>query len=240
MKYLTPNVQIPAVGGMMDGFLAKPPAPPKATVIMQVELWGMTEHMQQVAQRLAAAGYAALAIDLFRGAAPPVPTQPVAKWAATFEAFDDVRATKDCRHALSWLVSGDAGFDPGAVFAWGFCMGGRFAHNLAACDPRLAGAINFYGRINFPRLNTKPFLPIEITRLIECPYLGAFAQTDDLIPAEDLERLKRDLAGNPNAQIDVYPGTEHAFFNDHREAYHPEAAALAWDRVVGFLERHGA
>ncbi|MEL6119506.1 MAG: dienelactone hydrolase family protein [Pseudomonadota bacterium] len=240
MSYLTPNAAIPAVGGDMAAYLAQPSAAPRATVIMQVELWGMTQHMKEVADRLAGAGYAALVIDLFRGAQPPVPTEPVENWGKTFEAFDDVRATLDCRHALSWLLDGKAGFDAGSVFAWGFCMGGRFAHNLAVCDPRLAGAINFYGRINFPRLQTKPFLPIELTRLIECPYLGAFAAVDGLIPPEDVNRLRDDLRSNTNAQIDVYDGTEHAFFNDHRDAYHAEAAQLAWDRVCAFLDHHAA
>ncbi|KAJ56308.1 hypothetical protein ACMU_05010 [Actibacterium mucosum KCTC 23349] len=238
MTYLTPNVKIPATGGQMDGFLARPDGSVKGAVIMQVELWGMTAHMQEVAERLADAGYAAVAIDLFRGARPPVPTDPVEKWSDTFQGFDDIRATLDSRHTLDWLLRGDAGFDAGAVFAWGFCMGGRFAHNLAACDPRLAGAINFYGRVNFPRMETKPFLPIEITRLIECPYLGAFAEVDDLIPDADIARMRADLAGNSNALIEVYEGTEHAFFNDHRDAYHAQAAERAWRQVIAFLGRH--
>lgn len=239
MQYLTPNLSLPATSGDMEAYLALPEGTPRASVILQVELWGMTAHMQEVAERLAGAGYAALAIDLFRGAKPPVPIDPVETWGATFAAFDDVRATCDSRHALSWLKAGMGGFEAGACFAWGFCMGGRFAHNLAATDPRLAGAINFYGRVNFPRMETKPYLPIELTRLIECPYLGAFAEVDDLIPQADIARMRADLSGNANARLDIYSGTEHAFFNDHREAYHAEAAALAWERVIAFLERHG-
>ncbi len=238
MEYLTPNVQIPAVGGVMNGYLARPDASARATILIQNELWGMTTHMQEVADRLAAAGHAALVIDLFRGAQPPQPTDPVDRWSATFDAFDDVRATRDCRFALDWLLNAGAGFDAGAVFAWGFCMGGRFAHNLAAIDPRLAGAINFYGRINFARAANKPFLPIDLTGLIECPYLGAFAPVDGLIPPEDVARLRADLIHSRDAQVDVYAGAEHAFFNDHRETYHPEAAALAWDRVLAFVGRH--
>lgn len=240
MTYLTPNLEIPATGGGMNAYLARPDTTPKATVLLQVELWGMTLHMQDVAERLAQQGYAALVIDLFRGARPPVPSDPVAEWGKTFEAFDDIRATRDSRHALNWARSETAALGGGAVFAWGFCMGGRFAHNLAAFEPRLAGAINFYGRVNFPRMQNKPFLPIEVTQMIDCPYLGAFAETDDLIPDADVARLKRDLAGNPAAQIDVYAGAPHAFFNDQRDTYHAEAAALAWGRVLTFLDRHAS
>lgn len=236
--YLTPNIQIPATGGQMAGYLALPPAAPKATVLIQVELWGMTQHMQQVADRLSAHGFAALVLDLFRGTSPPLPSDPVEKWAGTFHDFDDVRATLDCRKALSWVLSGQAGVAPGRVFAWGFCMGGRFAHNLAAFDPRVAGAINFYGRVNFPRMANKPFLPIEVTPMIECPYLGAFAATDDLIPPPDIAALRSGLANNPAALIREYPNTQHAFFNDHRDSFHPRAAAQAWDDVQTFLDGH--
>jgi carboxymethylenebutenolidase len=235
---LTPNATIPATGGEMDAYISAPAGTPKASVLIQVELWGMTPHMGEVADRLAAEGYVAIVCDLFRGAPPPVPSDPLEKWAATFEGFDDVRATRDCRHALDWALSNPGGRALGPVFAWGFCMGGRFAHNLAAFDTRLAGAINFYGRINFPRMANKPFLPIEVTRMIASPYLGAFAETDGLIPIGDIERLRADLAGNPGTEISVFPGTEHAFFNDHREAYHPEAAAKAWRQVLTFIERH--
>ncbi len=233
------NTEIPAIGGMMGGYLALPETPAKAAVLMQVELWGMTLHMKEVADRLSKEGYVAIACDLFRGAPAPVSTDPVEKWGRTFEAFDDVRCTLDCRCALDWALSGEGGFDVDKVFAWGFCMGGRFAHNLGAFDKRLAGVINFYGRINFPRLPTKPFLPIELTGMIECPYFGAFAETDGLIPPQDIARLKADLAHSPFSEIKVFPGTEHAFFNDHREAFHPQAASEAWTDVLRFLETHG-
>jgi carboxymethylenebutenolidase len=221
----------------MAAYLARPESDPRGTVLLMVELWGLTTHMAEVADRLAVAGYAALALDLFRGAAPPVPSDPAETWASTFTGFDDVRANKDCRHAAHWLMSGAAGFDAGPVFAWGFCMGGRFAHNLGAFEPRLAGVINFYGRINFPRMANKPFLPVEITPMITCPYLGAFAESDPLIPPADLKALRAGLAENPDHEIEEYTGADHAFFNDHRDTYHPEAAERAWRKVLRFLER---
>lgn len=240
MTLIKGNVSIPATDGMMDAYASMPKGKPRATVLMQVELWGMTLHMKEVADRLAHEGYAAVACDLFRGEKPPVPSDPLEKWAQTFEMFDDVRCTLDCRKALDWALSNESGIGNGKVFAWGFCMGGRFAHNLGAFDKRLAGVINFYGRVNFPRMETKPFLPIEVTRMIEMPYLGAFAETDDLIPQNDLERLRLDLANNQNVAIDVYEGTQHAFFNDHRDAYHEEASAKAWTSVLTFLKKHSS
>lgn len=233
------NTLIPAINGNMAAYVARPKGTTKRTaVLMQVELWGMTQHMREVAERLADEGYTAIVCDLFRGATPPVPSDPVELWAETFSTFDDVRCTRDCRMALSWALSENSQLDVDSAFAWGFCMGGRFAHNLGAFDTRLKGVINFYGRVSFPRMSNKPFLPIELTPMIEMPYLGVFAETDGLIPREDVERVKQDLSWNPANQVIVYKGTEHAFFNDHRESYNEAAAHRAWAKVLQFLERH--
>lgn len=225
----------------MSAYVARPNSvtKPRAGILIQVELWGMTQHMKEVAHRLAEQGYVAIVCDLFRGARPPQPTDPLEQWAETFRGFDDVRCTRDCRMALTWALSSFSGLNVDKVFAWGFCMGGRFAHNLGAFDTRLTGVINFYGRVNFPRAQNKPFLPVDITSMIEMPYLGVFAQTDSLIPTEDVEQLKNDLAWNTDNCIEVYEGTEHAFFNDHRETYHAQAAQKAWTRVLEFLAVHG-
>lgn len=236
---IEPNCQIPATNGAMDGYLAKPDGKaPRCAVLLFVELWGMTPHMKEVAERLAGEGYAAVVCDLFRGKTPPVPEDPLEKWAATFEAFDDVSCTNDCRMAADWLKSDASGMQIDHVFAWGFCMGGRFAHNLGAVSDAVSGVINFYGRINFPRMANKPFLPIELTGLIRKPYLGAFAETDGLIPSSDLEVLREELATNSDATVEVYPGTQHAFFNDHRDAYDEAAADQAWESVKAFLVAH--
>lgn len=239
MTLIPGNTLIPATGGDMAAYVARPvTGTPRAAVLMQVELWGMTQHMKEVADKLAEQGYAAVVCDLFRGESPPVPTDPVERWSEIFAGFDDVRCTQDCRKALNWALGESSGLNVNNVFAWGFCMGGRFAHNLGAFDSRLAGVINFYGRVNFERMHNKPFLPIDITRMIEMPYLGVFAQTDSLIPAEDVEKLRQDLLSNPHNQITVYPDTEHAFFNDHRETYHASAAQKAWHSVLSFLDKH--
>lgn len=236
---IEPNCAIPVSDGAMDGYIAYPEkSNPRIGVLLFVELWGMTPHMQEVAQRLAAAGHVAVVCDLFRGAQPPVPEDPLETWADTFESFNDVSCTNDCRHAANWLKNGGSGSNLEHVFAWGFCMGGRFAHNLGAISDAVSGVINFYGRINFPRMENKPFLPIEITGLINKPYLGAFAETDDLIPPADIAVLRDALSENPAAQIDVYPETRHAFFNDHRDAYNAEAADKAWHKVLSFITQY--
>lgn len=137
---------------------------------------------------------------------------------------------------------GELGFAPGALVPWGFCLGGRFAHHLGAFSEHVAGVINFYGRLRFARQPTKPFLPIEVTGLIEVPYLGQFAETDELIPRADVEELRAALQSRnvPN-RIDVYQGARHGFLDPMRPAeHHPEAAAKAWATSLEFLEQVSA
>ncbi|MEO1160044.1 MAG: dienelactone hydrolase family protein [Pseudomonadota bacterium] len=130
---IEPNSTIPLSDGTMDAYVAKPQnTDARCGVLLFVELWGMTPHMQEVAERLAGEGHVAVVCDLFRGSRPPVPEDPLEKWSSTFEDFDDVACTNACRQAANWLKHAGSGSNVEHVFAWGFCMGGRFAHNLAA------------------------------------------------------------------------------------------------------------
>ena len=120
---------------------------------------------------------------------------------------------------------------------WGFCLGGRFAHLLGAVSEHVAGVVNFYGRLRFTRQSNKPFLPSELTGLIEVPYLGHFAEFDELVPLAEVEELKAALAERCIAhQVHVYPGAKHGFVDPARPVEHdPRAAALAWSRTLDFL-----
>jgi dienelactone hydrolase len=84
----------------------------------------------------------------------------------------------------------------------------------------------------------KPFLPIELTGLIESRYLGHFAEFDELIPLADVDELKGALAERriPH-RVHVYQRARHSFFDPTRPADHDvEASALAWSRSIAFLE----
>ena len=78
----------------------------------------------------------------------------------------------------------------------------------------MSGVVNFYGRLRFARQPNKPFLPIELTGLIEVPYLGHFAEFDDLIPLTDVDELKGALAERGvSHRVHVYEGAKHSFFD---------------------------
>jgi len=114
----------------------------------------------------------------------------------------------------------------------GFCMGGGLALILAALRPdRVKAVVPWYGLI--PWANAQP----DWARL-DAAVLGHYAENDEYFTPElarELERTLRDLG--KEATINVYPGTDHAFFNDHRpEVHNAEASAEGFRETVAFLK----
>jgi carboxymethylenebutenolidase len=225
-------------GASIRVYVARPAAAPRVTVLMLGAIWSVTPHIEELCRSLAQAGYGAIAPCLFRGTGIPVRDAPPEALAQVFLDFDDCRCIRDLRAVARAAIDGRFGFPPGAVVPWGFCLGGRFAHYLGAVSEHVAGVINFYGRLRFARQPSKPFLPAEVTPLIDVPYLGQFAETDALIPLADVDELRAALEarGVPH-RIDVYGGARHSFFDPTRPAdHHPEAAAKAWATSLAFLQ----
>ncbi|MEO8485761.1 MAG: dienelactone hydrolase family protein [Betaproteobacteria bacterium] len=242
---MTPNpalrMNVAYEGADIPVFVARPASPPRVTVLMLGAIWSVTDLIEDVCVRLAREGFGAIAPCLFRGQGIPARNAPPEVFRRTFVDFDDRRCLRDLRHVARLARQGRFG-DVGAIVPWGFCLGGRFAHLLPAVSADVAGAIVFYGRMRFERQPVKPFLPIELTGLIEVPYLGHFAEIDELIPLADVDELRSalDERGVRHA-VHVYPGARHGFFDTSRPAdHHPEASALAWSRSLAFLRTIGS
>lgn len=219
-------------------FVVRPATTPRVTVVMLGAIWSVTEHIEDLCMQLAVAGFGAVAPCLFRGENIPAREAPAEVLRQTFLDFDDRRCLRDLRAVVRSASRGELGGESGALVSWGFCLGGRFAHLLGAVSEHVAGVVNFYGRLRFARQAIKPFLPIELTGLIEVPYLGHFAEFDELIPPADVEELKAALAERGVAHhVHVYAGAKHGFVDPARPADHdPRASALAWSRTLDFLD----
>jgi carboxymethylenebutenolidase len=218
-------------------YVAQPSAPPRITVLMAGAIWSVTPHIEDLCNQLAAQGFGAVAPCLFRNTGIPARDALPEVLAQTFLDFDDARCIRDLRAVARAAQRGDFGFAPGGIVSLGFCLGGRFAHYIAALDSGCAGVVNFYGRLRFARQPNKPFLPADLTGLIEVPYLGHFAEFDALIPLADVDELRAALAsrGVPN-KITVYAGARHGFVDPERPTEHdPDAAKRAWSATLEFL-----
>jgi carboxymethylenebutenolidase len=205
------------------GYLAEAANPGIGIIVVQ-EWWGLVPHIREVCDRFSAEGITALAPDLYFGEETTEPTRAgelmmQINIAETAEVF---------KRAVSRLLESPkvAGPKVGVV---GFCMGGQLAMYAACQDERIGACANFYGI----HPNVQPAL-----RNLGGPMLGIFAEDDPGTNQEMVKALDEELTllEKPHA-FHTYPGTKHAFFNDHRpEVYDVLAAEDAFEKVKAFLE----
>lgn len=217
------NVSFPSAGGTAHGYLALPDRGSGPGVIVIQEWWGLTEHIADVADRLAAAGFSALAPDLFGGTV----AHDAAEARRISAGLPAGRGVELLTGAVDFLLSREevTGDRVGAV---GFCMGGGFVLLLAARDPRVAAAVPFYGAIH----GTLPDFSA-----LKSDVLGHYGRLDRTVPPESLDELAETIRRQSGItpEFHLYPAG-HAFFNDARpDTYDPASASLAWDRTLEFL-----
>ena len=218
-------VEFAANGGTANGYLAMPASGHGPGLLVLQEWWGLVDHIKRVADRFAAAGYVALAPDLYRGESATSPTDAQ----RLLMALDMADTAKTLRGAADYLLAHES-VTPKRVGAVGFCMGGQLALFAATAHPDVIHAVvDFYGIFN-------PNVPVDVSAL-RAPVLGHFGAHDASIPLAKVEALFDEIARTGvSCESHIYDAG-HAFFNETRPAVHqPEAAQLAWDRTLHFLE----
>ncbi|MFQ5697462.1 MAG: dienelactone hydrolase family protein [Myxococcota bacterium] len=222
------------------GALYLPDAPgvhPGLVVIPDVR--GLYAHYHDVARRVAAQGFATLALDIYsREGAPELPDMAaVSEWIRT---LPDLRVLADVEAAIAFLAARPevAGRKVGLT---GFCMGGKYAFLAAARCRGLSAVVGWYGMLRNPERDAaNPEDALDALGELEIPLLGLFGQDDPIVPRSDVEALEQLGRTRPcPVEVVVYPGAGHAFANDSRpEAYRADAAADGWRRAFEFLHRH--
>ena len=194
-------------------------------VLVIQEWWGLTDHIRDVAERLAGRGFVALAPDLYGGKV----TNDPALASAWMTALDREQAVGILLGSLRFLQEKEPIYAE-HIGVLGFCMGGSLALLLACRAPELKSAIAFYG--DAPD-------PIDQLSRIRCPVLFFAAGKDRWINEEKVRTLKDAFERfGVHGEVRVYPDADHAFFNDTRaEVYNAPAAHDAWTRTLGLLSR---
>jgi carboxymethylenebutenolidase len=243
---VTESIELAAPdGAAFEAYIARPEDEPIGGLIVIHEIWGLVDHIRDVADRFAAQGWLVAAPDILSkaGVAPYLGTE---LFAAMNDPDEEVRtaAQPRLREALSGMRAPEyAAWATGALRAvvdWleaqpgvddriavtGFCFGGTYAFALAAADERIRAAVPFYG--------TAP-APDQIAR-ITAPVLALYGENDPpLIGALPTVRQAMDDADVDFSAV-VYPGADHAFFNDTGRRYSAAHSAEAWTRVLEFLD----
>ena len=218
-------VEFPSNGGTTSGYLATPASGKGPGVIVIQEWWGLVPHIKDVCDRFAAEGFVALAPDMYHGESTKSPDEA----GKLMMALRVDEAEKDLRGAIQYLLGhGAMGDKVGTI---GFCMGGALSLFAASKNTQVGACVVFYGI----HPNVKPDLPN-----LQAPVLGIYAERDAYVPPSAVHELEGKLKelGKP-AEMHIYPGVDHGFFNDTRpEAYNEEAAKDAWRRVLKFFGEH--
>jgi carboxymethylenebutenolidase len=196
-------------------------------VIVVHEWWGVTDGVKEQTDSLAAQGYIAFAVDLYKGR--------VARDQETAHQYmsglSEDEAIAALRRAGEFLRSRDD-VRGQAVGVIGWCMGGRYAIRLAAADPTIRACVMYYGA---------PITDEAAIKGIQAPILGSFGGEDKGPTPEQVEAFRKALvAAGKKADIKIYPGAGHAFANINNPwgGYREEAARDAWSRTLAFLERN--
>jgi carboxymethylenebutenolidase len=207
-------------GHELDAYLAEPKGKPPGGIVVVQEIFGVTDHIKQVADRYAAEGYRAIAPAMFdrikRGITLP---------------YTDIERGRSYMQQLEWpstLADVEAAVervrDDGAAAVVGFCWGGTVAH-VAASELDLDAAISYYGGGVARMLDKRP----------RCPILYHFGDQDHAIPMADVQKI---AGAYSNAEVRVYKGAGHGFNCDERGSYSAADARVAFGRSIEFLREH--
>lgn len=224
-------VSFPSNGGDASGYLVVPDAGTGPGIIVVQEWWGLDSGTKEMADRLAAAGFVALAPDLYHGELAE--HTEMDKASELMQALPPDRAGRDMSGAVDYLAGHDATTGDG-IGVVGFCMGGMLTFILAALRPdKVKAMVSFYG---FPHGDDQP----DYSK-IEAAIQGHMAEHDDFFPPSAAMHLEAELqALGKEVSITVYPGTGHAFMAPHNALGNtdPDLAEQIWPGVLSFLHDH--
>lgn len=206
----------------LGAYRADPQGKPRGGIVVAQEIFGVNSHIRNVCDRLAAAGYVAIAPALFD------------RFVRDFESGytpDEVAHARKYLGNIDWgkmLLDMEAGVkdvqSAGPVGVVGFCMGGSVAYLAATRLTGLSAAVAFYGGQIAKYADETP----------KCPVQMHFGEQDTGIPMSDVEIIKQK---RPDTEIHTYPAG-HGFNCDERGSFHAPSAALAWQRTLEFLNTH--
>ncbi len=212
--------------GNVRGYLVRPAKTdgPQPGVVVVHENRGLNPYIEDVARRLAKAGYIALAPDGLSSVGGYPGNDD--KGRELQQQVDPEKLMNDFFAAFEYLLGSD--LTTGKIGITGFCYGGGVSHAVAVAYPELAAAVPFYGP------QAKP----EDVHRIKAPLLIHFAENDERVNATWPEYETALRAAGTTYEAHFYPGTNHGFHNDSTPRYDEAAAKLAWERTLAWFDRH--
>lgn len=213
-------------------------------VIIASEIFGVHEHIADVARRFAKLGYLAIAPEFFTRAGDPTALGTVAEiMSQIISKTPDKQVMGDIEIALKW--AGLHGGNLDRVGITGFCWGGRITWLACANIPQIKAGVAWYGRLVGEKSENFPAQPVDLAAEMKAPVLGLYGGKDTGISLDTVEQMKAALAaakGNKAAaasKFEVYPDAPHAFHADYRASYQPGPAKDGWGKCIEWLKLNG-
>ncbi|MFP6581495.1 MAG: dienelactone hydrolase family protein [Candidatus Hydrogenedentota bacterium] len=219
-------VEFKSNGGTCNGYLATPESGSGPGVIVLQEWWGLVDHIKDLCDRFAAEGFVALAPDLYHGESTTSPDDA----GKLMMALNIAETEKDMAGAITYLLGLDQ-CTSSTVGTVGFCMGGQLSLYAACANPTVSACVMYYG--------IHPDVHPDIANL-QAPFMGFFAENDSMVTPEIAHALEQQLKdAGKSADVTVYEGADHAFFNDTRsEVYNQAHATDTWNKTLAFYREN--
>ena len=227
----------------MAAYRAAPAGKTNLPVVLVIsEIFGVHEHIADVARRFAKLGYLAIAPEMFLRQGDAQSYAEVSKLIAeVISKVPDAQVMGDLDATVAWAQAN--GGDTSKLGITGFCWGGRITWMYAAHNPKVKAGVAWYGRLVGTPNALSPTNPIDVVGKLNAPVLGLYGGADSGIPQESVDKMKAALAtGNDaakRAEFMVYPDTPHAFHADYRASYRKEPADDGWKRATAWFKANG-
>ncbi|MDP2004906.1 MAG: dienelactone hydrolase family protein [Rubrivivax sp.] len=240
---VTGEVTIPVNGFKMPAYRAAPAGKTQAPVVLVIsEIFGVHEHIADVANRFARAGYFAIAPELFVRQGDASSYGEIGKLIAeVISKVPDAQVMSDLDATLAWAKA--EGADTGKTGITGFCWGGRITWLYSAHNPAVKAGVAWYGRLVGQASALTPSHPVDLAGKLAGPVLGLYGGQDTGIPLDTVDKMKVALAAGSAAakksEFVVYPDAPHAFHADYRPSYRKDAAEDGWRRALAWFKTHG-
>lgn len=213
-------------------------------IIVASEIFGVHEHIADIARRFAKLGYMAIAPEFFTRAGDPTSLGTVAEiMSEIVSKTPDKQVMSDISAALKW--AGENGGDVSRVGVTGFCWGGRITWLACANLPQVKAGVAWYGRLVGEKSENFPAHPVDLAMSLKAPVLGLYGGKDTGIPLDTVEQMKQALykaSSNPAAaksQFVIYPDAPHAFHADYRATYQEGPAKDGWNQCIKWFKQNG-
>jgi carboxymethylenebutenolidase len=228
MSSSTEHIQVNGEG--MELYVSVPEGTgPFPAVVVAQHAGGVVEFIQTMCDRLAEAGYVAVAPELYHRL-PPDQHGP--------RSLDDVGMVADVQASVDYLKARED-VDGKNLGVTGFCMGGRVAYLMAAAIPEFNAAVAYYGGNTMVALGDADKSPFERTSEISCPLMIHFGEEDGNPSPEDMKKLDVELTRhNKVFEFYTYPGAGHAFMDATGSRYNEAGDKASWPRLIRFFDRH--